>query len=63
VREAELLAIIQEQQVLIEQLTARIEYLEAQLAKNSSNSGKPPPRMERSAAAIAFRVRQTRSFQ
>jgi len=42
VREAELLAIIQEQQVLIEQLTARIEYLEAQLAKNSSNSGKPP---------------------
>jgi len=39
VREAELLAIIQEQQVLIEQLTARIEYLEAQLAKNS---GKPP---------------------
>ena len=42
VREAELLAIIREQQVLIEQLTARIEYLEAQLAKNSSNSGKPP---------------------
>jgi len=42
VREVELLAIIREQQVLIKRLTARIKYLEAQLAKNSSNSGKPP---------------------
>ena len=41
-REAELLAIIREQQQVIERLTVRIEYLEAQLAKNSSNSGKPP---------------------
>jgi transposase len=41
-REAELLAIIGEQQQVIERLTARIEYLEGQLAKNSSNSGKPP---------------------
>lgn len=41
-REAELLAIIEKQQQVIERLTARIEYLEAQLAKNSNNSGKPP---------------------
>lgn len=41
-REAELLAIIREQQQVIERLTARIESLEAQLAKNSGNSGKPP---------------------
>jgi hypothetical protein len=41
-REAELLAIIGQQQHIIEQLTARIAQLEAQLAKNSRNSGKPP---------------------
>jgi transposase len=41
-REAELLAIIREQQALIERLTARIEALEAQLAKHSGNSSKPP---------------------
>ena len=41
-REAELLAIIREQQGLIERLTARIESLEAQLAKHSGNSSKPP---------------------
>jgi len=41
-REAELLAIIREQQQVIERLTAPIEYPEAQFAKNSSNSGKPP---------------------
>lgn len=41
-REAELLAIIREQQARIERLTARIEDLEAQLAKHSGNSSKPP---------------------
>jgi transposase len=34
--------IIQEQREMIGQLTARIQELEDQLAKNSSNSGKPP---------------------
>lgn len=41
-REAQLTAIIEEQREVIKRLTARIEYLEAQLAKNSGNSGKPP---------------------
>jgi transposase len=41
-REAELLGIIKQQQQLIERLTARIAELEAQLAKNSRNSSKPP---------------------
>lgn len=40
--EAQLRAIIAEQAELIKRLTSRVEYLEAQLAKNSSNSGKPP---------------------
>ncbi|MDZ4765124.1 MAG: hypothetical protein SGI73_11285 [Chloroflexota bacterium] len=37
-REVQCLALIREQQGLIERLTARIEYLEAQLAKHSGNS-------------------------
>jgi len=41
-RETELLAIIHEQQALIEQMAARIKQLEAQLAKHSGNSSKPP---------------------
>ena len=41
-REAELLAIIHNQQQVIERLTARIEYLESQLARHSGNSSKPP---------------------
>jgi hypothetical protein len=40
--EAQLRAIIAEQAELIKRLTSRVEYLEAQLAKNSGNSGKPP---------------------
>jgi transposase len=41
-REAELLGIIQQQQQIIERLSAELAELRAQLAKNSSNSGKPP---------------------
>jgi predicted ATP-grasp superfamily ATP-dependent carboligase len=37
-----LLAIIAEQQVVITQLTARVQRLEEQLARNSQNSSKPP---------------------
>jgi transposase len=39
---AELIAIIERQAVLIEQLTARVTELEKQLGKNSHNSNKPP---------------------
>jgi transposase len=42
VRKTELLAIIREQQTVIERLSAEIAELKAQLAKNSRNSGKPP---------------------
>ncbi|HEX2909093.1 MAG TPA: DUF6444 domain-containing protein [Phototrophicaceae bacterium] len=42
VREAELLAIIREQQQIIERLRAEIAELMAQLAKHSGNSSKPP---------------------
>jgi hypothetical protein len=41
-REAELLAIIREQQQLIERLSAEIAELRARLAKHSGNSSKPP---------------------
>src|SRR6266567_8980308 len=37
-----LLAIIAEQQVVITQLTARVQRLEEQRARNSQNSSKPP---------------------
>lgn len=39
---AELIAIIERQAILIEQLTARVAELEKQLGKNSRNSNKPP---------------------
>lgn len=41
-REAELLAIIREQQQIIERLNAEIAELKAQLGKHSGNSSKPP---------------------
>ncbi|MDZ4769914.1 MAG: DUF6444 domain-containing protein, partial [Chloroflexota bacterium] len=41
-REAELLAIIREQQQIIERMSAEIAELKAQLAKHSRNSSKPP---------------------
>ena len=41
-QEGEMLAVVQQQQEIIRRLEDRVRTLEDQLAKNSSNSGKPP---------------------
>jgi transposase len=62
-REAELLTIIEKQQQIIERLTARIEELEAQLAKNSRNSGKPPKCQHDLTAAAVTSVTKRQVFE